>query len=81
MASSHLASREPGHYGQYTTDLPALLGSFLKSRWTRRWYLLCCGKASQLLPAFCLILPFWSQGSLSCLCLARAVPQRAGRQW
>lgn len=36
--SSHLASHEPGRYGRYTTDLPAPLGSFLKGKWTQRWY-------------------------------------------
>lgn len=61
-ASSHLAAHEPSCYGHYTTDLPAPPGSFLKGTWTRRWYLLCCGKASQLAPISCLILPVLESG-------------------
>lgn len=34
-ASSHLAEHAPGHYGHYTTDLPAPLGPLLKGSWTQ----------------------------------------------
>ena len=49
-ASSHLAAHEPGRYGHYTMDLPAPLGSFLKGKWTRRWYPLCCGESQPAAP-------------------------------